>query len=169
MGLFGEYQGWTPTPNEIRNWQKDTFGQKRDENDPNWNYRDGNNDLYDAQRRDQEAAKTNQTTQGGGGSRGGQVIRGPFGLKLTLPKLRECKPKGVPLRNPGIPLPPVPGTFTDPWENSSSTNGGTNRPINWGTNPSNITIREAPSNVNTNPTSTNRITNGPRISYPILR
>ena len=162
MGLFGEYQGWTPTPNEIRNWQKDTFGQKRDENDPNWNYRDGNNDLYDAQRRDQEAAKTNQTTQGGG-----KISIDPsiFGLRLTLPKI-ECRPGSVPLPNP---RPPVPGTNTDPSTNSSSTNGGTNRPINWGTNPSNITIREAPSNVNTNPTSTNRITNGPRISYPILR
>ena len=155
---------------DIGNWQKDTYGQKPDYNDPNWDTRPGNNPLQDAQERDyidqrkkaEEAAEKARKDQGGG-----KISIDPsiFGLRLTLPKI-ECRPGSVPLPNP---RPPVPGTNTDPSTNSSSTNGGTNRPINWGTNPSNITIREAPSNVNTNPTSTNRITNGPRISYPILR
>ena len=80
----------------------------------------------------------------------------PLG-SLLIPCLRGGGGGGIiPNPRPVVPSVPTPD-LPDP--NDTSTNGGTNR-IPFATNPTNVTIRTNSSSTNSNPGSTNRITNG---------
>ena len=161
MPPLGPYQGFVPNAMDTWNWQNNTYGQSQ----PNAfsaqaaqnSYQQQELEQYEEDQRKKDEQKAAQSSQKDGGVNVDVKIPLPFRLGvITLPKPSS----------PKICLPnPVPKTNTDPSTNSSSTNTATNRPINFATNSSNITINTNAGNINTNLLSTNRITNGGRLTF----